>query len=359
MTSTAADTCQRDPARHASAEGHVWERWERISSLAFYGVLTLCLGLAVSDAWNDAGVGEVASGWPGALTLTGVCLGFGLWYHLMIGRLRRSIEIARGVIYLVGAVAAFVLLTWLHPAFMFLPFVLFVQLFSFVPIRWAAAGAAPLTFIVRWRGAVTDGGSVEIDATTAMIMLATFGVTLAVGFFIESIIRQSAERQELIEQLRAAKADLAMAERRAGTEAERQRLAAEIHDTLAQGFTSIVLHLEVADAAIGARTTRASDIPLSVVHHLDQARQTARDSLTEARRLVWALRPEPLELAMLPGALRRVAARWQAATGDRHRVHGHRRLAAPAARARSDPLARDAGVARQRPQTCPGNQGRC
>lgn len=110
-------------------------------------------------------------------------------------------------------------------------------------------------------------------------------------------------------------ADLASAERRAGTEAERQRLAAEIHDTLAQGFTSIVLHLETADAAIGGETSRADAVSSAIFHHLDQARQTARDSLAETRRLVWALRPEPLELATLPGALRRVAARWKEATG--------------------------------------------
>ncbi len=315
MTSSATRSCQIDPELNVSTEGHVWERWERIWTLAFYGVLTLCFGLAVSDIWNGANVGAVAGGWPGILTLAGVCLAFGLWYHLIVGRLTQSIALARGITYMVGAVAAFVLLTWLHPSFMFLPFVLFVQLFSFVPIRLAAAGAAPLTLIVWWRGAVTDGGSLEINATTVMIMLATFGVTLAVGFFIESIIRQSAERQGLIEELRAAQEGLAQAERRAGTEAERQRLAAEIHDTLAQGFTSIVLHLEAADAAIGAGSARSADVPPSIVHHLDQARQTARDSLAEARRLVWALRPEPLELATLPGALRRVAARWKEATG--------------------------------------------
>src|SRR5215203_4683778 len=98
MTSRFARSCQGDPALQASTEGHVWERWERIWTLAFYGVLTVCFGLAVSDVWNEADVGEVAGGWPGIATLAGVCLGFGLWYHLMIGRLRRPIGLVRGAI---------------------------------------------------------------------------------------------------------------------------------------------------------------------------------------------------------------------------------------------------------------------
>ena len=73
---------------------------------------------------------------------------------------------------------------------------------------------------------------------------------------------------------------------------ERERLSGEIHDTLAQGFTSIVMHHEAAEAAL-------SEIPDPARRHLDQAKRTARDSLAEARRLVWALRPEALDRASL------------------------------------------------------------
>ncbi|MDP8951400.1 MAG: sensor histidine kinase [Actinomycetota bacterium] len=91
--------------------------------------------------------------------------------------------------------------------------------------------------------------------------------------------------------------------RRAGVLRERQRMAHEIHDTLAQGFTSIVMNLEAAEGIMPPTSDRAR-------HHLDQARLTARESLTEARRLVWALRPEALERASLPEALNRLAERW-------------------------------------------------
>ena len=121
-------------------------------------------------------------------------------------------------------------------------------------------------------------------------------------------MQESQKRQRLIEELEAARQSLAQAEHQAGVLEERQRLAREIHDTLAQDFTSIVLHLEAADAALPAR-------PSPLRTHVSRARETARAGLREARRLVLALRPEPLEDASLPEALRRVAARWAEETG--------------------------------------------
>jgi signal transduction histidine kinase len=94
-----------------------------------------------------------------------------------------------------------------------------------------------------------------------------------------------------------------------GVLAERQRLAHEIHDTLAQGFTSIVTQLEAADQVL----TTAPEVAHG---HLDRARRTARESLGEARRTVEALRPAPLERAALPDALRDVVDRWRDGCDD-------------------------------------------
>jgi signal transduction histidine kinase len=96
--------------------------------------------------------------------------------------------------------------------------------------------------------------------------------------------------------------------RQAAVLEERQRLAREIHDTLAQGFTSIVMHLEAAEQSLPGEVA-------TVQQHLDQARRTARESLGQARRLVWALRPERLERASLPEALARVIAQWEEESG--------------------------------------------
>jgi signal transduction histidine kinase len=90
--------------------------------------------------------------------------------------------------------------------------------------------------------------------------------------------------------------------REAGVLDERQRMAGELHDTLAQDLTGIITQLEAAD--------RAGRRPEQWRRHLDQARALARDSLTEARRSVQALRPEPLEDASLPDAVADMARRW-------------------------------------------------
>lgn len=89
---------------------------------------------------------------------------------------------------------------------------------------------------------------------------------------------------------------------------ERNRMAREIHDTLAQGFTGIVLQLEAAEQALG------EDLG-AMQQHLDRARSLARDSLGEARRSVWGLRPAALEQLPLVEALTQEAQRFAAASG--------------------------------------------
>ena len=95
---------------------------------------------------------------------------------------------------------------------------------------------------------------------------------------------------------------------RSGMIGERKRLAREIHDTLIQGFASIVVNLEAAEGSLGA-------FPDPYARHLDEARATAREGLAEARRIVWALRPGALDEAPLPDALSRLAGRWSKAGG--------------------------------------------
>ena len=77
----------------------------------------------------------------------------------------------------------------------------------------------------------------------------------------------------------------------------------EIHDTLAQGFTGIVLQLEAAEQVLGESSPEAQD-------HVARAKGLARDSLQEARRSVWDLLPQalaqlPLETAMREEVRRR------------------------------------------------------
>ena len=87
-------------------------------------------------------------------------------------------------------------------------------------------------------------------------------------------------------------AQLVAQAREAGVIEERQRLAGEIHDTLAQGLTGIIAQLEAAE--------HTRHRPQEWSRHLDQARALARSSLTEARRSVRALRPNSLKTRACP-----------------------------------------------------------
>lgn len=89
---------------------------------------------------------------------------------------------------------------------------------------------------------------------------------------------------------------LARASREGAILEERNRMAREIHDTLAQGFTGIVVQLEAAEDVAGE--------PAEAARHIRRARELARESLGEARRSVWALRPQALIQRSLVDALR-------------------------------------------------------
>jgi signal transduction histidine kinase len=95
--------------------------------------------------------------------------------------------------------------------------------------------------------------------------------------------------------------------REAGILDERQRMAGEIHDTLAQGLTGIITQLQAAEQASGDQAGWR--------RHVSAATRLARESLSEARRSVDALRPESLETGRLSDALAGVADRWSALHG--------------------------------------------
>jgi two-component system NarL family sensor kinase len=95
---------------------------------------------------------------------------------------------------------------------------------------------------------------------------------------------------------------------RLGAVEERNRLAREIHDTLAQGLTATALQLESADALLDAGSERAH-APLR------RALSLTRSNLEEARRSVLDLRASPLEGRPLSEAINALVERWEAETG--------------------------------------------
>jgi signal transduction histidine kinase len=228
------------------------------------------------------------------------------WYAATGARALRTRSERLGLLYLAGMLPLFLVAFSQHGAAGLLLFVLFPQTWSMVHSYWQAVAAnVVLTAGVGLLWLLALGGSAIATATWAV---AALGFSLLMGLWISGIIDQSMSRRTVIAELEQARAELAAVSHRAGVLAERERLAREIHDTLAQGFTSVVVLLELAESDVDTD-------PAAARRRLVAARDTARQNLAEARGLVAALSPADLQVAPLPEALGRLASRFESETG--------------------------------------------
>lgn len=124
------------------------------------------------------------------------------------------------------------------------------------------------------------------------------GVAVAIGLGVRTLVREVRARERLVTRLLAAQSQLAETERAAGVEAERTRMAAELHDTVAQNLSSIQLLLSAAERRMGAEAAGLHEIAL--------AKSSAASALTETRAFIRALNSPKLAAATLPDALARV-----------------------------------------------------
>jgi signal transduction histidine kinase len=207
--------------------------------------------------------------------------------------------LARGLIYLAGLWVLFAIASSQGYVEPWVLLALGPQCFWAVPFRWAIGAIVVLSLTPLGVALATGHASRgELD-TLAVAAGLTVAFSIAFGLWVYRIISQSDDRASLISELGQTRAELAQANRRAGVLAERQRLSGEIHDTVAQGFTSIIMLLQAADADVVRE-------PAAAREHLALALQTARENLAEARALVAALAPAGLEPGALDGALRRL-----------------------------------------------------
>jgi signal transduction histidine kinase len=276
------------------SEINSWERWKADWQHAFFAVaLSLTtLGAVVPSTDEDAAAIAVRLAMSALL---------GAWYVYWFA-LRRD-STAAHLPYLLGAAGLWALMTAVDPA------MLLVGVAALVPycmrhLRATAAAAIALGALWLWQRQVTGGGldwSSVLGCALGILAVAT------IAGYIAILDREGRRRQRLLDELSAAQAELAAAERQAGTLAERQRLARDIHDTLTQGFASISMLLDAALA----------DLPPndSTSRRVTQAMRTARENLAESRRLVEALRPVQLDGTRLPEAVRLLTSRLRDETG--------------------------------------------
>jgi signal transduction histidine kinase len=224
-------------------------------------------------------------------------------------------------VFFPGLIAIMTVLIIRDPWFGFFTFTGYFFVVSIPPGRWrllAVAAVAVLTGTSQAGGFSTAAsGRVGLIVYTGCVLV-NLVIAGAFTWFGWVSYAMNARRAEMVEELSEANQrleatltenaglheQLLTQAREAGILDERQRMAREIHDTLAQGLAGIITQLQAVE--------QASDDPVERRRHFEAATRLARDSLAEARRSVDELRPEPLERARLDGALRGVAERWSA-----------------------------------------------
>lgn len=290
----------------------LWERayrWGPWALLATGTVLSLATaGLLITPAERVP---------TGVLVL--VAAGWEAWWSA-----RRADSGCRGRAgYYIGrAVLAFVL-SWLNPFFAVYALMGYFDATRLLPERWVRVGL--LATAVTMAGSQSGG----LPPSSLMTWIG-FGLLFALNAAIGTVTlrigeRDQARTRELIEAIaelertnvrleqalsenQALHGQLLLQAREAGIDDERRRLAAEIHDTLAQGLTGIITQLQAAqDTTDSAAAGR----------HVERAAALARRSLGEARRSVQNLAPQALEHSALEDALARTVETWGAESGIR------------------------------------------
>jgi signal transduction histidine kinase len=154
------------------------------------------------------------------------------------------------------------------------------------------------------------GGGFSVGAVVAGLVTTgfSFAFATALGLWISGIAEYGDERARLLDELTAAQAEVRALSRERGAAEERERLARDIHDTLAQSLAGLVILAER-----GGRQSRegAADAAAATMSTVEQV---ARDALAEARALVARTAAVPDEAA-LGAAIERLAERFRAQAG--------------------------------------------
>ncbi|WP_370415699.1 sensor histidine kinase [Streptomyces fradiae] len=251
--------------------------------------LRLCLHLLMAGLLVLAALRAHTAAGVAAAVVTGVVYAAGSFLPA-VRESQRAAAVWLGTLCL-----AWLVLLWVTPDGLWIAFPLYFLQLHLLPVRWSlpavglTAGAAILSY-------VRHGAALNPGVFIGPLLGAAVAVATVLGY--QALYRESERRRRMVEELIATRAELAAAERHAGTLAERERLAREIHDTLAQGLSSIQLLLRAAERALPEGSPAAG--------HIDAARRAAQDNLAEARRFVRALTPPDLEHGSLAGALERL-----------------------------------------------------
>ncbi|MCF6467735.1 sensor histidine kinase [Nonomuraea sp. MG754425] len=281
-----------------------WEqRFDRVVEIIPY--ITLAASLVISLASPNQPEGGILR----TLALTALALTWNLGAHTLLPKALRGRRVVVTV-HFAGVLASAALLSFHDPIYLIYCISGYFLAANFAPSKWTFAAVAATSFVLY--GSTLDWA--QATAQLIVFYLAIIAVqTVAIGggsiagIKIEDRQRKYRKAVNDLQTAMAENADLhaqlLTQAHQAGILDERQRMAREIHDTLAQGLTGIITQLRAAQRVEDSGT------------HVTLALNLAQDSLTEARRSVSALQPHQLEDAHLPEAMTTLARNWSQSTG--------------------------------------------
>lgn len=293
-----------------------WQRWEaRVERWAPYALLAISTVLTVADPASAGSrstivlVAALAAAWvAGAFTLPPPA------WRARVGPL---------LVYFAGLLAISSVLMALHPLFFLFAITGFFHAVLLRPWPVVVLGIGLTSFAIHaltWGGVPTDDFGMAVMFVTIIVIQTA---AISGGYFGSAKLTElSEQRRQMVDRLQATLAEnaglhaqLVSQAREAAVRDERQRMAHELHDTLAQGLVGVITQLEAA--------SQSRDDDAELDRHLDKALALARESLRSARRSVLALQPDELEAAGLPEALSALAEDWSNLHGVPVQTHLH------------------------------------
>ena len=280
-----------------TATAHVWD------GMVVGWHVAMAVGVAVAEAYVLISTDRHGSRLAASLLLAALAVTY-------VGTVVRTAaqKDLPSQLYLVVAVAVTGLGCAVDPFLTLLLFLVYPQVWMLTPtVRRGALFTGLLTAATIAGFGAHYGWSWRTMRDVVPQMLVSTVFSIALGIWISRVCDQNVERAELLAALDQTRGALAAAHHGQGVTAERERVAREIHDTLAQGFTSIVML---------AQTAAAGD-PQRVPERLAAIEDVARENLAEARALVAAFAPPGLVGATLTAAVARLVERFRGETGLR------------------------------------------
>ncbi|CAM4322966.1 MULTISPECIES: sensor histidine kinase [Corynebacterium] len=190
----------------------------------------------------------------------------------------------------------------------FILFFVFLRVFNNWRGLLLVAAGLIISVLIQIPGGLTLGGVLGPVLSAAVVV--------AINYAFTTIGRVSKEREALIDELLSTRDKLLATERAAGVAQERERLAHEIHDTVAQNLSSIQMLLHAAERDLAGLDVPAEQLE-APLKRMETARRAASNNLAETRAMIAALAPAPLSETSLSDALTRIAGDLETASDMR------------------------------------------